>query len=71
MNQKPWYKSVTVIGLVLTAIAGIAAKLGVKVSEDPEALAQTLIDAAEQIGQVAGLVIALYGRLKASTTLTK
>ena len=68
MEKKPWYKSVTMWGIFLTALSALLGK-------NPE-LAEALVspataEAAAAIGEVFGIVMAAYGRMRAKTEITK
>ena len=78
MEAKAWYQSKTIIGLILTVVALVAAKWQLAVPTD-DATIQAIIDLANQVAEIVGDVgaiigplLALWGRMKGSpVTLTK
>ena len=84
METKKWFKSKTIIGIVIALIGFITTKLGMPDLQLPQnADAQQVIDAIGAIkgsgkdtqmlmGQIltlAGLVVGIYGRVKAETKI--
>lgn len=67
-QQKPWWQSRTLRGLIIAAVGLIAPKYTPLLD-----LVGPVLETVGQVTQVGGLVYAGYGRVKASTqvTLTK
>jgi hypothetical protein len=66
LNEAPgkaWWKSKTIGGLAIIAISMLAPKY--------QPIAQLLPSVVDQIGETVGLLIALYGRIKAEKPITK
>lgn len=68
MNKKPWYKSVTMWGIFLTAASALLGQYP-EVAElvGSEATAEALTT----LGELVGLVIAAIGRMRAKTEITR
>jgi hypothetical protein len=64
-QQKPWYKSKTLIGLIVAAVGAFAPKYAPLLD-----LVGPALDAVGQVATVGGLAIAGYGRVKANTQVT-
>jgi uncharacterized membrane protein (DUF441 family) len=65
-TSKKWWESKTVWGGIIALIAGIAGAFGTQVGiEDQEAAASVMTALASAIGGA----IAVYGRMKADTTI--
>lgn len=70
MDSKPWYLSKTIWGLAVAAAAMLLQwRFGVKIG-DQGAVTDEAVNAASAVAQTAGVLIAAYGRIRASTTLT-
>jgi hypothetical protein len=66
LNEAPgkaWWRSKTIWGLAITAISIAAPKY--------QPIAQLLPPVVDQVGEIVGLLVALYGRLKAEKPLAK
>lgn len=61
--SKPWWKSKTLWGLVITGISIAAPKY--------QPVAEVLPTAIDNVGSLVGLLLAAYGRIKADTSITK
>lgn len=61
-NAKPWWQSKTIWGLVIVAVSTLAPKY--------QPIAEALPAVVDQVGTLAGLVLAAYGRVKADKSLT-
>jgi len=59
MEQKPWYKSKTFIGLIVAAVGAFAPKYTPLLD-----LVGPVLDTVGQVTEVGGLVYAGYGRVK-------
>lgn len=69
MESKPWYLSRTIWGLAVAAGAMLLQwRFGVKIG-DQGMVTDTLVDAAGKVAETVGVLIAAYGRIKASTTI--
>lgn len=69
MEQKPWFKSLTIIG---AAIAGLATALPDIVNTVQVALPMFHISTnpfVVKVVAICGVIVAIYGRLTAKTTL--
>ncbi len=64
-QQKPWYKSKTLIGLIVAAVGLLAPKYTPLLE-----LVGPVLDTAGQVTEVGGLVYAGYGRVKAKAQIT-
>lgn len=73
MNKK-WYQSKTMWGLMLTAFMAIIQMLqgfGVVVPEELVGwMTESFVNSATSVGEVIGIVFAMYGRSKATGGLT-
>jgi len=69
-ETKPWYRSRTILGGALTALAVVGAFFGVKIDEATKAVildqTEALIAAAVAI---TGALLTVYGRFKASKAI--
>jgi hypothetical protein len=65
MEQKPWYKSKTLIGLIVAAIGLVAPKYAPLAD-----LVGPVLDSVGQVTEVGGLALAAFGRVKASGQIT-
>lgn len=64
--EKSWYASKTIWGAVLMFIAFIASFLGVTITPDEQAAAiDTIIKIADGVVGLIGLILTIYGRIKA------
>jgi len=70
MENKPWYASKTIWGVALAGIGLIAAHWGVLIAPD-DATLNGVIEIACKVAEVVGLVLALYGRIKAQSAIGK
>ena len=70
-NEKPWYASKTVIGAVVAGVAGLLAVFKVGWAGNVPGESESIASVVEQIAVVVGALVALWGRLTATTTLTK
>lgn len=67
VTTKPWYQSKTILGAGVTVAASLVALLGVEVSAaDQAALTDSLLAIASGMGGA----VAIYGRVKASGSIT-
>lgn len=66
-DTKAWYLSKTVWGALVAVAASIAGLAGVHVDAAQQT---TLVDAVFQVASAAGGIIALFGRIAASTKLS-
>jgi hypothetical protein len=68
MEAKPWYQSKTILGAGVTVAASIGALMGIDISAaDQSAITESLMAIAGGIGGA----IAIYGRIKADTPISK
>lgn len=65
MEQKPWYKSKTLIGLIVAAVGAFAPKYTPLLD-----LVGPVLDTVGQVTEVGGLALAAYGRVNASAQIT-
>ena len=65
-DTKAWYESKSVWGGLLAVVAGIAGVFGYAVSPEDQAV---LAEAAVSIVSVAGGLLAVFGRIKASKAI--
>ena len=73
---KSWYKSKTVVAGLLTALIGTLVSTGVltpeaATPENIEAISTTWIDVATSVGIIVTGLLAVYGRVKAQTSIGK
>lgn len=64
-NTKPWYRSTSVLGLIMAITLYALRTLGVIEVDDP-----SILKAACQGGEFAGIVLGVIGRVRARTRLT-
>lgn len=64
--SKPWYESKAVVGGLVAIASGVAAAFGVAVAPEDQ---EQLVSIITAIGAAAGGAAAVYGRIKASTTI--
>lgn len=64
--MKPWYKSKTILGTLLSALGTVAAVFGVQITPDMQAELATAIPLAIT---GAGTVLAIFGRLRAQVSV--
>lgn len=69
MEQKKWYLSKTLWGLAISGLGMIGAKFGVDIAPDDKTVTE-VITIVSGIVEVLGLVVALYGRIKVTKTIT-
>ena len=68
----PWWQSVTIWGVVITALAGLLGRYGVELAPDDEkTLAAAIVAVVTPLGILWGLVQAIWGRARAKTPLAK
>lgn len=67
-TAKPWWQSRTIIGAGVAAASGIASLAGYHVPVEVQGQATDLV---ATVGGVVGGAIAFWGRLKATTTITR
>jgi len=71
-ESKPWYLSRSIIGAVVVVIATILTMVGrPEAAESVQAEAEPISGLITQIFVLIGAAVAIYGRIRASTTLTK
>ncbi|KKM88065.1 hypothetical protein LCGC14_1262590 [marine sediment metagenome] len=69
---KPWYLSTTIIGAVIMVIATVLTLLGrPTLAEGVQAEAAPISGLITSVVALIGAVVAIYGRIKASATITK
>ena len=68
METKPWWQSKTVWGSAIALLAGIGTLIGLNLDA---ALQDQLADLLVGLGSFIGGALAWYGRVKATTSLTK
>ncbi len=69
MDSKPWYLSKAVIGAIIAGVAGLLAVFKVGWASGVPSETDSVVAIVEQVAVIVGAVIALYGRLKATTTI--
>lgn len=67
-NTKPWYKSQTLYGILLTAVTIIAGWFGVIPQELPENW-KLILDNLKSALEIVGLLWATIGRFRAKTVI--
>jgi len=71
-ENKPWYFSKTLYGVVIAAVALVLGWLGKPdLAEGVQGETATVGQIVEQIAVVVGLVLAAWGRIVSNTKLTK
>jgi len=68
VENKPFWQSRTLWGLVISGIAMAAAHWGVQISPD-DAAVNDIIEIVSKVVEIAGLVYAFYGRVTAKKTV--
>lgn len=67
MNDfKPWYASKTIWGSIIALIAAVASAFGVEIDQQMQT---TFIESALQLVAVGGSIMAVFGRMTASTII--
>jgi len=66
MSEKPWWQSRAIIGALVAVISGLVSLTGVVLSPED---AQTLETLLLSLGSVVGGLLAIYGRVKAKSTI--
>ena len=67
MNDfKPWYASKTIWGSIIALIAAVASAFGVEMDQQMQT---TFIESALQLVAVGGSIMAVFGRMTASTII--
>lgn len=66
--EKPWYESKTIIGAVVAVGSGLAAAFGIVLAPEDQS---AIVDVVVALGASVGGLLAIYGRVKAKTTLRK
>jgi hypothetical protein len=69
MDSKSWYMSKTLWGAVIGLIGAVSPKILASLGGD--SAVDNVVNVAGNIAAVVGAGLAIYGRFKASTTLTK
>jgi len=70
VESKPWYLSKTIWGAVIGVVAGGLALIGHGLSSETQTwLANEVVQVVEAGVTVVGGVLAIYGRVKAETTI--
>jgi hypothetical protein len=68
MEQKPWYLSKTIWGIVVMGLGVVAPKL-VASYGSPDVLTNQIVTAVSGVADLIGFVLAIYGRFKATKTI--
>ena len=69
-EMKPWYRSKSVVGGVLAAVAGVAALIGYQFSPaEVEATSNDTLIVIEGIVTIVGAALAIWGRIAAKTRI--
>jgi len=73
MDQKPWYQSLTVWGTGILALCSVILPLvsQVNLANALQGEEGNITDVLAGIGATIGTIMAIIGRIKAKTTLTK
>ncbi len=66
MDTKPWYASLTFDALVVLLVVSVAGMLGLDLSAEES----TVGDMVRQVAELATIVLAMYGRLRAQKKIT-
>lgn len=72
MDNKPWYKSLTIWGTAIIALCTLMLPL-IGQQEAAEALTEqqaSILDVLAKIGEVIGIILAVVGRFRAKTIIT-
>ena len=67
MNNKAFYKSKTIIGAIVSILPIILPAMGLSFGSDDQMLVNSAVDAGFQL---AGALLAVYGRVKAKDKVT-
>jgi len=72
MDKKPWYQSLTVWGVALITLSGLFLPLLGKpdLAETVQTEQGTILDLLARVGEIVGIALALYGRLRANTSIS-
>jgi hypothetical protein len=66
-NVKPLWESATFWGVVITALSGLLGRYGIDITpEDTKSLSAALVAAATPLGILVGLVVTIWGRVRAT-----
>ena len=69
-EMKPWYRSKSVIGGVLAAVAGVAALIGYQFGPaEVEATSKDTLIVIEGVVTIVGAALAIWGRVAAKTRI--
>ena len=67
MNDfKPWYASRTIWGSIIALLAAVASAFGVEIDQHMQT---TFIESALQLVAIGGSILAVFGRMTASTQI--
>ncbi len=67
IEEKPWYLSKTIWGALIAVVASLLGALGVRIGLGDQ---QQIADAMVQLVTAGGSLLAIYGRLTATETIS-
>lgn len=70
-NSKVWYKSKAVLASLVTGICGVLVFLGIKEATGASLEAESIADNIIGLVAIAGSLVAIWGRIKATSKITK
>lgn len=70
METKPWYKSITIVAASIVAFLQVIPDIVLQINTALPGLALTTNPIVMKVLSIIGIVVAIYGRLTAKTTLT-
>jgi uncharacterized membrane protein len=72
VKTKPWWTSKTIWGAIITVLAVVLGFFGVQVDAETQALlVDNAVAAATAITALVGVVLSIYGRIKADTKIKR
>ena len=68
---KPWWRSNTIWGVIILAVSGLLGRYGVDLApDDQKALVGAIIAVVSPVGELVGMIQAIWGRARAQAPLT-
>jgi hypothetical protein len=69
VEQKPWYLSKTIIGIVVALLGAVTPRVAASLGTDPASQVAAVVDIVSGMASLVGTVLAIYGRYKATTSI--